>query len=216
VPPDAHDGTPCTRVLTDVRQRLGDDVVRRGLDLRRKADALLGLEPHGQRGARRKRAERRREPALGEKRRMQAARELPQLGVCAVHALDRAVEQLRGARRILLERAARQPERVRDEHELLLRAVVEVALDTLPLGVSRSDDPSTRAAELRRLAHPRGDVDARKDHAREPELGHDRRAGPVDQAALTVSDDELELGLSRAFAAAHRGDQRPPALTGPV
>ena len=78
---------------------------------------------------------------------MQAARELAQLAGGRREVLDRLVEQLGGERRVV-ELAAREPQRQRETDEVLLRAVVQVALEPAPRVVGRGDDAGARGAQL--------------------------------------------------------------------
>ena len=57
-----------------------------------------------------------------------------------------------------LELAAREPERQREADEVLLRAVVQVALEAAPGVVARRDDPGARRAQLLLGGQPAGDV----------------------------------------------------------
>ena len=88
---------------------------------------------------------------------MQAARELAQLAGGCREVLDRLVEQLGGERRIV-ELAAREPQRQRQPDQVLLRAVVQVALEPAPRVVGRGDDPGAGGAQLRLRVVALGDV----------------------------------------------------------
>jgi hypothetical protein len=95
-----------------------------------------------------RRPQRRREAALGQDRRVQPARDLAQL-------LDHAGQAGRRARELLaqLEQVRRRgrlggPELQPERHEPLLRAVVQVALDAVALGIGGSRDPRPRRREL--------------------------------------------------------------------
>ena len=96
-------------VTHGVRQRLGDDEVRRRLHRRRRALVQLDVEPDRERRARDERRERRVEPAVGEDRRVEPAREVAQLGDRALELLVGVTHQharLLGLRLELLERHA--------------------------------------------------------------------------------------------------------------
>ena len=137
---------------------------------------------------------------------MQAARDLAQLGErrgqLLADARDRGVRR----RRVLVDQAVGDPQPDRERDEPLLRAVVEVALEPLPLGVAGGDDARPRRRELlarlgvgERLGDElgeRGDAvlrpgrervraDARDDD-RAPQLAveHDRRADAGGDAEL--------------------------------
>ena len=95
------------RVARDVRDRLGDDEVRGGLDRRRQPLVRHGRDLDRQRHPLRERLQRRAQPAVGQHRRMDAARELAQLADRVVEVLRRAVEQLAGRLGSSSRRAAR-------------------------------------------------------------------------------------------------------------
>jgi hypothetical protein len=71
---------------------------------------------------------------------MDPAGELAQLGQALLELLDRGVEQLRRLC-VGLRRRAGEPERQRERDEMLLGAVVEVALDPAARRVPRGDQP---------------------------------------------------------------------------
>ena len=82
---------------------------------------------------------------------MDAAGELAQLADRRVEVVRRGVEQLAGRLRVALQARARGPQRDRERDELLLRAVVQVALDPAPRGVRALHDPRARRAQLLHL-----------------------------------------------------------------
>ena len=87
------------RVLGDVRERLADEEVGGALELRReplRRASPVTVTGTGARAARP--GQRRLEAALGQHRRVDAARELAQLGQPLLELLDRGVEQGRGPR----------------------------------------------------------------------------------------------------------------------
>ena len=148
-------------VLRDVRQRLGHDVERRGLDRGRQplAGHLRRARPGAAPGRRATRAPGRARgrsaPPGGSRARARAA----------PRARARARRRpRRGARRAaagsLVEPRLGEPERQRERDEPLLRAVVQVALEPPALGVARLDDARTRAAQLVLVGGALGDVDA--------------------------------------------------------
>ena len=142
---DTHRGR--LGVLDDVGQRLGYDVVGGGLD-------ALG-EPLGQRDVdveRQPRSvgellERGAEAALREDAGVDALGELAQLAQRVGERGARLGEQ-RLRRRVALDPRVREPERHRDRHEPLLRAVVQIALDPPPLDLRCLDDAGARRAQL--------------------------------------------------------------------
>ena len=79
LPLDAHRHRRRLRVLRDVRQRLGDDEVRRRLDGWGQALLRHGGEVYRKRSPLGERLHRRAESAVGEDRRVDPARELAQL-----------------------------------------------------------------------------------------------------------------------------------------
>ena len=130
----------CARVLGDVRERLGHDVVRGRLDLGRHALLRQRVDRDRYRRAAGDGLERRREPAVGEDGRVDAAGQLAQL-------LQRRRELLAGrlqkrVRRVGVgvEPRPSEAQRKRERDEPLLGAVVEVSLEPAPLGVARLDD----------------------------------------------------------------------------
>jgi hypothetical protein len=138
-------------VLADVREAFGDHEVRRRFDGAGQPLVGSGRHLYRHRRARGEVLERRRQPAVGEDRGMDAARQVAQLLQREVGLLPRAADQLHGGRvavrGALLGHAQVQGER----HEPLLSAVVEVALDAPALVVRRGDDPRARALQLRDL-----------------------------------------------------------------
>ena len=72
--------------------------------------------------------------------RVDAARQLAQLGGRGGQVVDRLVEQLAAERRVASALRARQPQRQRQADEALLRAVVQVALEPRARRVGGVDD----------------------------------------------------------------------------
>ena len=101
----------------------------------------------GDRRARRERLERRAEAALGQQRRVDAARELAQLLDGQRRLLACLGDQRRGRLRVRREPRLGHAERERQRHEPLLGAVVQVALDPAALGVAGGDDAGARVAQ---------------------------------------------------------------------
>ena len=95
-------------VLGDVRQRLRDDVVRRGLYWLRKP-VLREIEVDRKGSAGGKSLERGAEPSIREHRGMDAAGELPQLCQRVGQLLGSPFEQALGLGRIRLQAGLRQP-----------------------------------------------------------------------------------------------------------
>ena len=140
-------------VAHDVGQAFGDDEVRGGLDRRRQALVELDGRLDVQRRPRHQRLDRGADAALGQERGMDAARELAQLRERDRELLADLVD---GAR----EPAVRQPrlehpQVEREADELLLGAVVQVALDPPARVVGGLDDPQPRDPQL---LHPRAQL----------------------------------------------------------
>src|SRR5436190_3904564 len=92
---------------------------------------------------------------------MQAARELAELVQPSGELVDRLLEQIRALGRVM------QPAEIQqDRGEPLLRAVVEIALNALALGVRDLDEARPRGAKLLLGSAPVGDV---------PEVAGERR-----------------------------------------
>ena len=181
--PDGDRGVRRLRVLGDVGQRLGDHEVGRALD--RSREPLVALARRASRAAARasERLERGLEPAVGEHRRVDAARQLAQLLEAGVELLLRLVEQLRElAVRALARRAQQQGER----HEPRLGAVVQVALEPPALGVAGLHDPCPRRTQL---LHELRDVLRN----RPP-----RNANGVSQAAMKAAQQAASPAPARA------------------
>ena len=90
---------------------------------------------------------------------------------------------------------AQAAEREEDRGQALLRAVVEVALDPMPLGVGDLDEPRARGAQLRFRPLSLGDV---------PEVrGEGRRPGKPD-----LRDRELHRELGAVLV--QGGQLEPP------
>ena len=121
-------------------------------------------DPDRQRRAVGERSERRRQPALGEDRRMQAAGELAQLLHRHVELPPRAGDELLGPVGVGAELVLEHAELDRERDETLLRAVVEVALEAAALVQSGLEDAKPRRVEL--LA-PLGALEAERDELRE-------------------------------------------------
>ena len=96
---ERHRAPTPRRVLGDVRQRLGDDEVRRGLDHRQRAATARPRRPRpGSPSAGRAPRRRRREAAVGEDRRGDPAREVAQLGDRGARLVAGAAEHARRPR----------------------------------------------------------------------------------------------------------------------
>ena len=147
---DGHrDRRALARVLARVLQRLEAAEVDRGLDLlrvaadRRRPSTSVGST----RAVRRPRRSASAQAAVHQQRRVDAVREVAQL-------LHRLLEVARRSGRassfacvgVAVGELAGEPHAHRERDEVLLRAVVQVALDPAPLGVGRLDDAGARDA----------------------------------------------------------------------
>ena len=142
----AHPGR--ARMLGGVRERLGDEVVRRRLDRigQPVVEPDVQLDRHG--GAPRQHLERRHEPVVGEDRRVDAAGQLAQLLERLREVRVGAPEQLGRLRVAVGDLPPDQAQGERERDEPLLRAVVQVALEPAPLVVARRDDARARCRQL--------------------------------------------------------------------
>ena len=110
------------------------------------------LHRRRQRGAVARGAQRVREPAVHEQRRVDAVREVAQLLHRLLEVGRDLVEHLLGGVGIGVGELACEPGAHRERDEVLLRAVVEVALDAAALEVGGLDDAGAGAAQLVGLA----------------------------------------------------------------
>ena len=140
------------RVLARVLQRLEAAEVDRGLDLLRVPADLLGLDRRGQRGAVAGGAERVGQPAVHQQRRVDAVREVAQLLHRLLEVGRDLVEHLLGGVGVGVGELAGEAGAHRERDEVLLRAVVQVALDAAALEVGGLDDAGAGAAQLVGLA----------------------------------------------------------------
>ena len=88
------------------------------------------------------------EPALGEDRGVDAARELAQLGEARLQLDHRAVEQRRGLLGVRIHAPARVAEQQGEADQPRLGAVVQVALQAPALGVAGLHEPRAGGAQL--------------------------------------------------------------------
>ena len=88
------------------------------------------------------------ESALGEDGRVDAARELAQLGQARLELDHRPVEQRGRLLRVGLHAPARVAQQQGDAHQARLRPVVQVALEAPALGVARLHEPRPGGAQL--------------------------------------------------------------------
>src|SRR2546426_6019418 len=144
----AHDRTRCVRVLRHVLQGLETTEVDGCLDLLRVAVHPVGLDVHGDGSLARLRTKSRAEPLVGQERRVDPTREVAQRLERLVRLrLDLGEHQL-GLRRISIHEGLRKALLHRERDQLLLRPVMDIALERLRSFVLRGDDPTTRLAQL--------------------------------------------------------------------
>ena len=144
--PNGHIG--CLRVLRGVLQRLEHAEVDGGLELLRVTADSVGLDPHRHRCLPRLRLHGGREALVGKERRVDPAREVPQgLERVAQPALEIA-KQLQLLLRLPADEGGREPRLDGEGDELLLRAVVQVALQAPSLLVLSRDQPLARRTEI--------------------------------------------------------------------
>ena len=132
-------------VLRDVRQRLGDQVVRGRFD--RLGQPFIGnlVDLHDDRCPPRKHLDRRPQAAIREHRGVQASGQLAELVQCHGQLVARVSKDRPDGDRVGLElRSASR--KTADGHQALLCAVVEIALEATTLDVPRCDDPRGDAA----------------------------------------------------------------------
>ena len=136
-------------VLAGVLHRLEAAEVRGGLGLFRVSAGKVDLDRTRQRQPRRGGAQRLAKPAVAQQRRVDAVRELAQLGDRGLHVAAQVLEQREhGLGVAVLGDLAGQPELDRQRDEVLLRAVVQVALDGAARRVGGGDDAQPRGLQL--------------------------------------------------------------------
>ena len=96
--------------------------------------------------------------ALGQHHRVDAARELAELGGGVGRSSTRLVEQLARLGGVVVDPRARHAQLERELDQPLLGAVMEVALEPSPCLVGGLDDPRPRRAQLRLGSLAVGDV----------------------------------------------------------
>ncbi len=136
------------RVLRDVLQRLEAREVDGGLRILREAPDPVGddLDRHGRLA--RLRLERGEQALVRQERRVDAARQVPQILERPLRVALQLRKHLVGARGIALEHRLRQPHLHAQRHQLLLRSVVDVALETPSLLVLRGDESALRRLQF--------------------------------------------------------------------
>ena len=149
LPDRAHRHTGRGRVANGVRERLAGDEVRGGLDAGLDA---LGWHVDVDRDRRRARqvGERGRQ-AVVQPRRPNTSGDLAEVADRFSDLLDDAIESGGEDRGTAWERPLQPAHLDAERHEALLRAVVEISLETASLLVARFDDPDARRLDLGEL-----------------------------------------------------------------
>jgi len=129
------------RVLRGIRQCLGDDVVGSYLDLFRQAVVCSHVELDRNRRPVRERLQRGSKPTFGEDCRMDPERDLTQPVKNGREPLGDVGEVGSMLAHLLRRARLRCADLERQGDKLLLRAVVEIALDAPPRRVGGGDDP---------------------------------------------------------------------------
>ena len=135
-------------MLGGVLQRLEAAEVHRRLHLGRVAADAVGVDAHGERAPVGGRPQRLGQPGVHEQRRVDAVGQVAQLLDGVLHRVAERVEHLGGRLRVVGEDVLGEPQVHREGHEVLLGAVVEVALDLAALGVAGGHDAGARGAEV--------------------------------------------------------------------
>ena len=138
---DPNGGLRRLGMLSDVRERFGNDKIRRALNERREAGGG-DIDPDRDRRARGERGDRRTEPAVGEHRGMQPSAQVAQVTDRPLSFLDRFGDR---PSRVATELTARRCLQG-DDHidEPLLGPVMQVPAEATPLLQGSFDNPSPR------------------------------------------------------------------------
>ena len=194
------------RVLRDVRQRLRDDVVGGGLDVR--DEPLVGCDQlDGHRRACRERLERGPEAAVRENGRVDSSRELAKLLERLSELCLRAGEQLERGFAVALQPRLEQAERDREGHEPLLCAVVEVPLERAARHLLGAHEPGSRGAQLLRAPLAFGDVEPGDEKERALVHAGEGRTGPRHRDASARLRQPRVVVLGRWLARGNTSDR---------
>jgi hypothetical protein len=128
------------RVLADVLQGLQAREVHGRLDVRGEPLHPVGLDRHGYHRPTSLRLERGRQSLVGEQRRIDPTREVPEILQRVRRGALERVEQCSRLRGIAFDHRSRQLQLDRERDELLLRAIVQVPFDLPALVVLRRDE----------------------------------------------------------------------------
>ena len=135
-------------MLGGVLQRLEAAEVHGRLHLAGVAADAVGVDAHGERAPVGGRPQRLGQAGVHEQRRVDAVGQVAQLLDRVLHRVAERVEHLGGGLGVVGEHVLGEAEVHRQRHEVLLGAVVEVALDLAPLGVAGGHDAGTRGAQV--------------------------------------------------------------------
>ena len=172
------------RVLGGVLQRLQAAEVHRRLHLRGVPADAVGGDAHAEGTPVGGGAQRVGQAGVHEERWVDAVGQVAELLDGVLHGLAERVEHLGGGFGVVGEDVLGEAEVHRQRHQVLLGAVVEVALDLAPLGVSGRDDAGPRGAQvlvgalqvLEALLQRRVELDVVE---REPDLAGELGEDPV-------------------------------------
>ena len=208
------------RVLDRVGQRLGDEEVDAGLDRRREPPFVGPVrDGHLEREPRDERLDGREQPVIREHAGMDPGRQPAQLGHAVVGELDPVLAERPRALRVLVRHPLREPEVHHRAHELLLGAVVEVALELGAGRVRGLDHPPPGDLQLlgarlrdvalaRHLLRPPPRLDVAEGGHRAAALAHRERAHRDrhghDRAVL--ADEEVVELVERLTGVARLGE----------
>jgi hypothetical protein len=195
---------PRFRVLGDVRQRLGHNVVGGRLDLGRQLSGELERERDRQRGQRHQLLDGAGQPPFGQHRWVHALRQAAKLFEHGQGGVLRLPDQRQRPVRAGAQRRLGQAERHGDRQQPLLHAVVQVALQPPPFRLRR---PQQLAAGVGELAQPRPQVHG---EALVLECQRHRRARGLDQLGVLPQRRVVYEQRERIAAAVYPGPDRLP------
>jgi hypothetical protein len=152
VRPDPHlELGPVPSMLAGVLDGFQAAEVDRRLDLRRVPAEWGGVNPDGPRGPAGHGGQRGRQPALHQDRGIDPVREAAQFVHCLPDVGAELGQDLQDLVVVAFGQLAGQAQLDRQGGQLLLGAVVQVALDPAPLTVGRRHDPGPRSLQFGRL-----------------------------------------------------------------
>ncbi len=172
-PPQPHPDLAGACVLDHIGQGLGEHVPRGGLDLLRAARAAqhrVGLDHHAERQPGGPGLDRHQQAPVGEQRWVDRVRYLPYLNKEIFQVFLQLGEEFRHAGGVPVQTLPGGRQFGRQDHDLLLYAVMQLPLEAAALGILRGDDPRPGGRER---CHPRA------------EAGEHRHTGRQQQQATT-------------------------------